>query len=51
MLERLYNAACLTRSTKVTETEVTTINHPSVSLSFGRFAAAITAQAQLFRIV
>jgi hypothetical protein len=49
MLERLYNAACLTLSTRVTGEEPSAIRHPSTSLSFGRFAASITAQAQLFR--
>jgi hypothetical protein len=49
MLERLYNAACLTLSTKVVADEPTTLRHPSPLLTFGRFAAAIEAQAHLFR--
>ena len=49
MLERLYNASCLTLATKAIDGATTTIGHPSALLSFDRFAAAIDAQARLFR--
>jgi hypothetical protein len=49
LLERLYNACCLTLAIKPVASEATTISHPSPSLSFGRFAAAVDAHARLFR--
>jgi len=49
MLERLYTACCLTLSTKPTSGEPTSVSHPTQSLSFGRFAAAIEAHAHVFR--
>lgn len=49
VLERLYNAACLTFSTRAASGERSIIRHPSATLGFSRFAASITAHAHLFR--
>ncbi len=45
MLERQYNACCLTLATKAIPT---TISHPSTVLGFAHFAAAVQAHARLF---
>jgi hypothetical protein len=45
VLERKYNAACLTLTTNLTPT---TVSFPGTHLAFRQFAAAVEAQARLF---